>query len=179
MGLEISAFSKARFVSKKEPVDEDVKYYAVYARERTFARRLDRKKPGYYISNSGEDFYFNVRNYWRFSQWRLLLSLTIFGVDDDVIWDNLRKYAQKPFYEILYMSNFEGAIGPETSKKLAKDFQDFYEIFKEKLPSIRKRFAAIMKKRNREVAKESCRRDKFLRKMLRNKKKREAFFSTP
>lgn len=50
---------------------------------------------------------------------------------DHHIWNNAEKFRGKPFYELIDFSDCEGTIGPETSAKLAEDFEEHEEEFKE------------------------------------------------
>lgn len=59
-----------------------------------------------------------------FFTWLAELSRLALDVDLQVIWDNPETYANQPFYSLFYASNFEQAIGPITSRKLAQDFAD-------------------------------------------------------
>lgn len=138
MGFDVWAFSKARFIGTEDPDDDesDDKSYYIFAECEELVELLDGKEPGYYVSDSGERFDFNGGPSWFFKQWRRALALTILDVEHKEILENPDEYVEKPFFELLYMTDNSGAIGPETSKCLAKDFQDFHDTFKEKIESV-------------------------------------------
>jgi hypothetical protein len=114
MGLDVVAFKNA-----KPSTDEySTHVYSVTGCE----NRLDGKTEGTY---DGEDkFHFRAGSYGGYNEWRNWLSRKFLGVDPREVWDNKEKYTGKPFVELIDFSDCEGAFGPVTSAKLAKDFQD-------------------------------------------------------
>lgn len=63
-------------------------------------------------------------------KWLAELSRFALDIDLQVIWDNPETYTNHPFYSLFYASNFEEAIGPITSRKLAQDFADHSDRIK-------------------------------------------------
>jgi hypothetical protein len=82
--------------------------------------RMDGRLEGRY---TGERFMFSAGSYGNYNQWRTWLSKTFLGVFPETVWENRARYQGKPFYELIDFGDNEGAIGPETSAKLAKDFE--------------------------------------------------------
>jgi len=131
MGLTIFAFEKARLgYSKKQCKNSQC--FLVRPSDRFHKDRIDGFKKGYYRA-TGRTMSFDARchsmsfldGYGAYNHWRGLLSLLIFGVKPEEVWNNRSKYAGRPFVELIDMSDCEGAIGPKTSMKLAKDFEGF------------------------------------------------------
>src|SRR6185503_149712 len=89
-----------------------------------FPDRLDGRVQGYYLTED-EDFHFRAGSYSGYNHWRTKLCRFAFGLEPQDIWTNPERYAGKPFFELIHFSDAEGAIGPETAAKLARDFQDW------------------------------------------------------
>lgn len=139
MGLDVTAYSKLVFVTSDETAglallegDEWDKYVHIYAAD-GFEERLDGKKEGYYRSE-GEAFGFRAGGYISYSNWREWLANQIGAscwARNDGMWAEIHKPTLPPirpihpFWELLWFSDCEGAIGPETCKKLAKDFAEW------------------------------------------------------
>ena len=139
MGLAVYAFSKARFLHSKDKCDDGECLdcgYKIYPTAEQFESRLDKFEAGCYMpdENSKEFSFCNVM-YSSYVEWRDLLCTIIHGVDSMELMLNPENYENAPFYELIFMSDSMGAIGPKTSAKLALDFAKFREFFKERLPT--------------------------------------------
>jgi hypothetical protein len=120
MGLDITYFSKARRVS-----DDDEDAWSVY-RSDGCADHLNGKPEGRY---HGEDLgYFRAGSYYGYNEWRRWLSQKFIGAEPSSVWADPKKYADKPFVELVNYSDCEGAFGPQSSAKL---FADFFQHVKE------------------------------------------------
>jgi hypothetical protein len=52
-------------------------------------------------------------------------------VEPQTVWDNPDAFQGKPFVELINFADNEGAIGPETSRKLAQDFDAHSDHFRQ------------------------------------------------
>jgi hypothetical protein len=118
MGLDITAFSYAE--RTKEDESNDKIYHAMSAND---IDRLDGWREGFYEGR----VYFNFRagSYSGYNEWRSWLSWSILDVSPDKIWNEPEMYAGCPFVELINFGDNEGAIGPLTAAKLAKDFERY------------------------------------------------------
>lgn len=119
MGLDILALQKAT------RLDDRVKNsgrYDGHVYKTDGLDRLNGCKEGYYKAK--ERFSFRAGSYSGYNEWRSWLCRTFLGVSPDTVWNNEEKYKDKPFFELINFSDCEGAIGPKTSAKLAKDFKE-------------------------------------------------------
>ena len=133
MGLDITAFSKARFVHNDEACEED-HHHSIWSMPE-FIDRLDGKEIGYYVSD-GKEMAFAAGSYSGYNEWRELLSFVALDVAPEVVWENVDEYAGKPFVELIHMADSEGAIGPVTSRKLAADFEGLRGSVEQKLREV-------------------------------------------
>jgi len=65
---------------------------------------------------------FRAGSYGTYAWWRDELARRALGVPAETIEDVLRLDPSMPFYELLFFSNTEGAIGPDAAADLAEDF---------------------------------------------------------
>ncbi|QIB75318.1 hypothetical protein G3I44_14095 [Halogeometricum borinquense] len=92
---------------------------------------------------SGEVHTFRAGSYSGYSAFRNLLATFLLNhegvepsreisehVESHEVWNNSENFEGKPFYEIINFSDCEGTIGPETSAKLAQDFEEHEEDVK-------------------------------------------------
>lgn len=132
MGLDISAYTKLR---KAEGVDKKTFDYdkhwqthvvfsdgLIDGTEKEFPGRtagLDRDSV-FHIDPQNK-LGFRAGSYSGYNSWRQWLAKMV-GIDDlHHWWENPQP---GPFAELLNFSDCEGVIGPEVSKKLAKDFEE-------------------------------------------------------
>jgi hypothetical protein len=120
MSLNITAFSRARFVHNDEACKED-DHHTIWSMPE-FVDRLDGKEIGCYVSD-GKEMAFAAGSYSGYNRWREILSFVALDVVPEVVWENVDEYAGKPFVELINMADNEGAIGPVTSRKLAMNFE--------------------------------------------------------
>jgi hypothetical protein len=134
MGLDITAYSKCEFHGKRGPED----YWAnnmvrVYQQHGHHAERLDGKEVGFYKRLPGsEEHAFRAGSYSGYNEWRATLCRFVHEVSPERVWEDYETYKGKPFIELIHFSDCEGAIGPVTSAKLAKDFAEWEERLKKK-----------------------------------------------
>jgi hypothetical protein len=113
MSLDITAMNKATLTA-----DENA--FAVY--NANGFDRLDGKPEGNYRGQT--QISFHAGSYGGYNDWRKWLCWTFLGVGPAKVWDNADQFAGKPFVELINFGDNEGAFGPVTSAKLAKDFQN-------------------------------------------------------
>ncbi|HLL74857.1 MAG TPA: hypothetical protein VK421_06295 [Pyrinomonadaceae bacterium] len=132
MGLGITAHEKLAFISPKDEADaarleqeyEDgengvIKIWI----SRDFPRAADKLADGAFYRSEGKDFRFRAGAYSSYNRWRESLARMI-GETARRFWNDPRP---GPFVELINFSDCEGVIGPETSAKLARDFQEYAE----------------------------------------------------
>ncbi len=67
---------------------------------------------------------FRAGSYSGYNWWREQLSKLALRVAPSSVWKTPKKFAAKPFFELINFSDAEGVIGSTTSAKLARDFAD-------------------------------------------------------
>ncbi|TSC83975.1 MAG: hypothetical protein G01um101413_778 [Parcubacteria group bacterium Gr01-1014_13] len=143
MGLFVCAYSKMLFVHKKDAkcVDDEGDHIGINSVP-TFIERLDGLQEGCYECKGKSKSIFSVM-YSYYNDWRELLSYAALKASAQEVWQNPEKYKGKPFFELVNMSDSDGAIGPVTSKKLAGDFEEFSGPIKKSIRKIikEKRFS--------------------------------------
>lgn len=130
MGLDVVAISKARFKdSNWKDGEEGENEHSVHKAE---FNRMDGLPEGIYEA-LGEQFHFRAGSYSGYNQWRRQLALTFARMEPEVIWNHDDHELEAPFVELINFSDCDGAIGPATSKKLAKDFDDYVGVAGEQM----------------------------------------------
>ena len=142
MGLDISYCSKIDFESRD--IDRDESDCYLYNNDMVFGQSDGIKNGSYNTASDSKHGSFRAGSYSGYNAWRRSLAELI-GYDYDQVIesvqrsirrnDNLNKVLGEseeaevriPFIELLFFSDCEGFIGPETSAKLAKDFADWEE----------------------------------------------------
>ena len=134
MGLDISTLRNATLIKEVavgnltdedyELVDEDYEHVSIIypAYE---GLRLDGKPEGIYRGDPGISF--RAGSYGGYNAFREELSRLALGAEPRTVWNNLEAYEGRPCFEIVHFSDCEGAIGPDTSAKLAADFKALTE----------------------------------------------------
>lgn len=126
MGLDITAYRKVKFVRPlKEGEDSDAEWprLTCLCVNDDFAARADGLKDGLYeVSQNPDDtIAFRAGSYSGYNWWRDKLAEFI-GTTTTAEW---RKTTPSgPFHELINFADNEGVIGPITSAKLARDFQE-------------------------------------------------------
>jgi hypothetical protein len=139
MGLDISYMAKAKLEMPYRESDDsfydeaDERGLSVAYPNRDFAEvgQDDGLERGGYSGERGGGF--RAGSYSGYNRWREQLSMMALGVMPTVVWRNQGEFKDKPFYEIVHFSDCEGVIGPKTSAKLAKDFEDHLDKAREEL----------------------------------------------
>lgn len=135
MGLDITACSHLEFIEGTTDIDsltdEQLEDDAELVYDSGF-NRLDGHPQGLYRrAGASESTSFRAGSYGTYNGWRSDLSRMALGVRPEEVWADPEAFTGKPFVELISFSDCEGAIGPETSAKLAKDFADHEERAKE------------------------------------------------
>lgn len=147
MGLDITAYSKLEMVdvvydADGEPINPVTReslfvvaadFAHIYVNP-DFPERADGLARGYYLYE--ETIGFRAGSYMYYSRWREELArlagypaspgeglMASHHPHSNGVWE----CEGGPFFELINFSDCEGAIGPKTSAKLAKDFADFRE----------------------------------------------------
>lgn len=95
---------------------------------------------------------FRAGGYSGYNRYRELLATTLLkltGVENDFkqkvrkdkyasnkIWKHKQEFKGQPFFEQIHFSDCEGVIGPETSAKLAKDYNKFESEFQKTVKNL-------------------------------------------
>lgn len=138
MGLDITAYSNLVFVRVPNEDDEpewnkgEMQIYGNHCEE--FAARCT-LKPGIY--GHGYSHGFRAGSYSSYSAWReTLAKLAGYpAAETESPWAGKRlmhaagawNASEGPFYELIHFSDCEGAIGPEVSAKLHRDFVEWHD----------------------------------------------------
>jgi hypothetical protein len=138
MGLDISYIAKAKLEMPYRQEDEfydeadDRGLLMVYPNP-DFAAigQDDGLERGAYSGERGDGF--RAGSYSGYNRWREQLSMMALGVMPRIVWNNPDEFEGRPFYEIVHFADNEGVIGPKTSAKLAKDFEDHLDKAREEL----------------------------------------------
>jgi hypothetical protein len=142
MGLDITAYTKVKKVEvglddDGYPVDEAIYDNHVMAWVNGSRGQHDHLEHKAFYSYH-EDFGFRAGSYSGYNAWRDALA-RLAGYEETEYTSSVRGVVkshaaacwggerQGPFAEMIDFSDCEGAIGPATSAKLAKDFADFEE----------------------------------------------------
>ena len=161
MGLDITAYSKARkidclFDKDGDPVDPETHepiddYVQVSV---SFPERADGLEDGA-VYTTEDCFAFRAGGYIVYNVWRDQLAELAGYPEDPTAAETEQRHCTAcwngqtgPFSELINFSDCEGVIGPQTSAKLAADFEQFQASadahpdanFREKYTSFRKAF---------------------------------------
>lgn len=138
MGLDISAFKRAKFVRALKPGEESdcewprMTYLHVNS---DFPQRADGMENGLYDvggdTRFGEEkdrggahqLHFRAGSYIGYSWWREALAKIALDATPKQIWDDPSAYGGKPFVDLINFSDCEGIIGPNTCARLDADFK--------------------------------------------------------
>lgn len=119
MSLTIEAGSKAILVTPDR--DQEIASREIVVYQVGYPERLDGLPEGIYRCD-GEVFSFDVGGATDYYAFLELLSRTILGLDLATIRNNPQAHVGRAFMELLDFSDNEGAMGPKSSAKLARDF---------------------------------------------------------
>jgi hypothetical protein len=131
MGLDITAYKKAVLVEplslkqRREAQDAhplDASHEHTFLYQDGFEKQRDGFKDGFY-KVEGKDFRFRAGSYSGYNAWRRQLCEMVCGKEPSDVWDG--KVEPPAFGELIHFSDCEGFIGPKTSAKLAKDFDEW------------------------------------------------------
>lgn len=127
MGLDISTLMHPRWAGpsgkdengdwRDEPKDENGEWARQVWNNRDFPNHIDGRRAGFYFGEMGEAFC--AGSYSGYNRVRADICRLAFGVDPDAVWADADRFRDEPIYPLINFSDCEGAIGPETSKRLA------------------------------------------------------------
>jgi hypothetical protein len=119
MGLVITAYEKIERVGPYVENWDSIHDYQTVAHlcPADFPERADGIEEGLY-RHSGEQHSFSAGSYSGYNAWRDSLAL-LAGFSS---YQHACDSANGPFWELLFMSDCEGVIGPKTAAKLVEDF---------------------------------------------------------
>jgi hypothetical protein len=118
MGLNVSG------ISNIEQTEEEGLFYLEISSEKTKYTNIHNYDEGWYDkTNESEDHVFRAGTYGGYSQFRNLLSLSIYGCSSEYIWDNEEEFVLTPFIEIINFTDCEGYLGASVAEKLYSDFK--------------------------------------------------------
>lgn len=127
MGLDITYYSSFKQAIIPPDTDEDDLWDQGFIRLRE-SDGFDRNEG---ISGWIEPVWagsFRAGSYSGYGSWRRKLCKLVHGVEIETVWNDIDAWEGKPFIELINFSDCEGVIGPETSAKLAKDFEDYQDL---------------------------------------------------
>ena len=113
MGLDVTAVSNAKRVGPLSDEKLEELYRPVYVND-SFASHADGLESGFY--DGLEELDFRAGSYSGYNWWREKLA-------EFAGYPAKGRAHDLPFYELINFSDCEGVIGPETSEKLAKQFE--------------------------------------------------------
>lgn len=140
MGLDISAYSKLKFVERVAGVEEwedrfdwtkTVYIWPSYVNDFYFSEWADGLiANGVYKIGEGK-ISFRAGSYSSYNQWREWLCRLVLDVAPRHVWENTDEYLSAPFYRLINFSDCEGFISEKWGKGLAGDFQTYQEMIDE------------------------------------------------
>ncbi|MFC1612325.1 hypothetical protein ACFL29_00545 [Patescibacteria group bacterium] len=138
MGFSAYAVSKVKLLHKKDECDGnscvDVNSHKICSLREGFIERLDGYEEGCYAPEEGsEGFYISLVCYSSHFDFCNVLSHIFYEVGAFEVANSPEGFEGEPFFELIFKADHDGAIGPKTSAKLARDFKDNREIFVKKL----------------------------------------------
>lgn len=129
MGLDISVYTNLEFVTSDRERDPEHEMIHIYVNQ-DFPHHADNLKEGIY--NGECSMGFRAGSYSGYGDFREELARLV-GVTCKDVWNGGDGADDTPFFHLINFSDCEGVIGPDTSKKLAKEFHEHYENAKEKM----------------------------------------------
>lgn len=120
MGLDITAYSKIHFLHElPDGEDHSLDHPFLYPTDSPLQEEGIKK--GCY--GYEDKFQFRAGSYSGYSYYRTQLAKMVHGVPAEAVWENPERYTE--FVEQIHFSDCDGIIGPKTSEKLAKDYDEF------------------------------------------------------
>jgi hypothetical protein len=122
MGLDISTVKSPEFVKPYVPGDDDEptgdgRWAHLVWSNTDFPEHIDGKAEGWYFGEDGRSF--RAGSCSGYNRVRADLCRLALGVDPEMVWASPARYRDEPLYPLIQFSDCEGAIGPDTSKRLA------------------------------------------------------------
>lgn len=152
MGLDIAYFSDIEKYEGEIETDSNGKVDHEWLGENGLVRlsstqRQEERADGVEgIYSFGDSDGFRAGSYRHYSLFRELLARTLLKVrneelDTEIdrrrkqasrkIWENADKYKDEPFFEQIDFPDHGGIMGPETAEKLAKDYNEHEDTFRD------------------------------------------------
>jgi hypothetical protein len=139
MGLDIPAASCLRYARPIPEGDEfdrleeeadaqdkclDELYFLLYPNDPDWEEHLSGMRPGLYeYTPATEQHSFRAGPYGGYNWWREHLSRFALGVKPNAVWENPRRFAGRPFAELINFTDCDGRIGTRLAAKLVADFR--------------------------------------------------------
>lgn len=128
MSLDVTTHIDIRLVHTGPPADDEWDRYRWFLRVAEYGDRMDGVNEGTYETKKASSF--RVSTFGDYNLFRNMLAMVGMGAQDQEVWSNPREFRGRPFWEQVDFSDCEGNIGPETSAKLARDYEEQREAFK-------------------------------------------------
>jgi len=131
MGLDIRVYDKVRWIAEGDARKEEDGGYAfrIMPHWDEYNRRPVTLREGWYScpENSAGGwpdsvYHFRAGSYGGYNMWREMLTVAIWGVTPKEAWPDPEKWRGKPFFELIFFSDCEGAITGKVCERLALDF---------------------------------------------------------
>jgi hypothetical protein len=117
MGLDVHAYSNI----KRKEIQDSEDYDSILIFHDEF-NRCELPEGRYEETPSSEYYLISCRAYSNYNRFRDTLSKAVFGVPASSVWEDLEKYQDQHFFEIIYFTDCDGVIGPKVNEKLYGDF---------------------------------------------------------
>lgn len=122
MGLDVSAYRQIAPVPEVTDIDEAYAKGLVYLWVNAdFPDRADSVMEGAYRYVERMDV--SHTSYDGYNIWRAWLCQAVLGVVPETVWANYEAFKDLPFAPLIHFSDCEGLFGPQTSARLARDFE--------------------------------------------------------
>jgi hypothetical protein len=125
MGLDIRTLMRPRFAAtlrdetgewRDEPMEGD-RYAHAITTNIDFPAHLDGRREGWYFGDDGESF--PAGSYSGYNRVRADICRLALNVNPDQVWNDPERYRDEPIYPLINFTDCDGAVGPDTSRRLA------------------------------------------------------------
>ena len=128
MGLDITAYSRLRYLRPNNGDDYEDGTLATYMFENAFADRAAPVLPDSIYVVDGESFSFRAGSYSGYNIWRDTLARVMLSASAKEVWSNRADLSGARFTELINFSDCEGVIGSVAAAKLARDFAEWQKV---------------------------------------------------
>src|SRR3990172_8981067 len=95
----------------------------------TISQKSDGLAPGEYVAGALQGAF--ALDHPSFDRWRKILSLAALEYEAEKVWSSPEAFDGEPFFELIHCEK-RGVFGPQTSAKLAQDFEHREETIEQK-----------------------------------------------